>query len=88
MIKYYRPAKTETIRRVAWVDENGTKVIAIIGRVDEMIRLEIIESINPFPTRADLEHWVWVTSKGIVSHDFDTLEDVKADVAKHHIYWH
>lgn len=75
MYKFFRSAKAETIRKLQ--NPLTGKVDAIIGRVDEMIRLEVI-----FPDEIPESHyhkWISITAESEPRIDeFDTYEEAKA----------
>ena len=46
MLKFFRHKGTE-IRKAALVDEAGKEVVAIIGQVDEMVSMGLLERNGP-----------------------------------------
>ena len=51
MLKFFRHKGTE-IRKAALVDEAGKEVVAIIGQVDEMVSMGLLEPIPGINDRA------------------------------------
>lgn len=51
MLKFFRHKGTE-IRKAALVDEAGKEVVAIIGQVDEMVSMGLLEPIPGINVRA------------------------------------
>lgn len=74
MIKFFKTHDTETIRKV--YDTDTEKVIALIGRVDEMIQKEII-----FPDEVPYQNynkWLSITNENEPQiEEFLTLNEAK-----------
>lgn len=74
MYKFYKSNKAETIRKV--YDTESEKVVALIGRVDELILKEII-----FPDEVPYQSynkWLSVTNEEDPKiEEFESLEEAK-----------
>ena len=76
MYKFYRPSGKDTLRKV--YDPTTNSIIALIGRVDEMVRLEII-----FPSNTDGNGDKWLVipkDRPDRIREFDSLEEAKITV--------
>ena len=74
MYKFYKASGTETVRKV--YDTESEKVVAIIGQVKEMLRLNIIFPDN---TEGNGDKWLVIPKNDIARiREYNTLEEAKA----------
>ena len=84
MLKFFRHKGTE-IRKVALVDEAGKEVVAIIGQVDEMVSMGLLEPIPGINDRAYVAIETRIVNaaerSGVMVElklkEYDTLEEAK-----------
>lgn len=74
MYKFYKANGTETVRKV--LDTETNKVVAIIGQVSEMLRLNII---FPDGTEGNGDKWLVIPKNNIARiREYNSLEEAKA----------
>jgi H2-forming N5,N10-methylenetetrahydromethanopterin dehydrogenase-like enzyme len=85
MIKFYKVKDTE-IRKAAKVDEDGkvVAVVAIIGRIGELVEREIISDVENFNRVRD--RWLVMPKEAIDTErcdvTYETLAEAKASIAE------